>query len=225
MSPSIAYFHANRAPMARFLPESYHNVLEIGCAAGGFYRSLKQPCEVWGVEPNTNAAHIAALSLNKVIVGRFSDVIADLPDGYFDLVICNDVIEHMNDHDAFLRDIKSKMRPGGHLIGSVPNIRHITALFKILIKRDWEYSESGILDRTHLRFFTKKSLLRTLREHAYDVEDIAGIGSIIRYGIANKPTALENLMYRTITLAVVVLTLGFYWDTQFPQYGFRARLA
>jgi 2-polyprenyl-3-methyl-5-hydroxy-6-metoxy-1,4-benzoquinol methylase len=214
--------------MARFLPESYHNVLEIGCAAGGFYSSLKQPCEVWGVEPNAEAAHVAALNLNKVIVGCFSDVIADIPDGYFDLVICNDVIEHMNDHDVFLRNIKSKMRPGGHLVGSVPNIRHITALFKILIKKDWEYSESGILDRTHLRFFTKKSLLRTLREHAYHVEDIAGIGSIIRYGIArmvNKPKKWENLIYRTTTLAVILLTLGFYWDTQFPQYGFRVRLA
>lgn len=84
---------------------------------------------------------------------------AALPDQHFDMVICNDVIEHMVDHDHFLEHIKTKMRPGACIVGSIPNVRHLTALFKLLVAKDWPYSASGILDRTHLRFFTENSTI------------------------------------------------------------------
>ena len=197
--------------MSKFLPDTHARVLEVGCGAGGFYDHLRQPCEVWGVEPNPQAAKAAALKMHRVLVGRY-DLLADqLPDQYFDMIVCNDVIEHMDDHDAFLEAIKKKMRPGGCIVGSIPNVRHITALFKLLITKDWKYSESGILDRTHLRFFTEKSLRRTLLEHGYAIEKFSGVGSIITNGISrktNKPSPLQNLTYRVISLAVVVLTLG-----------------
>ena len=221
------YYQANRGVMAKYLPQAYERVLEVGCGAGGFFDHLRQPCEVWGVEPNPEAARAAGLKLHRALAGRFDWVADELPNGYFDMVVCNDVIEHMDDHDAFLEAIKSKLRPGGYIVGSIPNVRHITALFKLLIAKDWPYSESGILDRTHLRFFTQKSLARTLQNHGYAIQMIEGIGSIITNGIVrqvNKPSSLQNLLYRTISLAVVVLTLGFYWDTQYPQFAFRVKL-
>jgi 2-polyprenyl-3-methyl-5-hydroxy-6-metoxy-1,4-benzoquinol methylase len=235
MASETQYFQANRGPMSAFLPDNYKRVLEIGCAAGGFSDHLKQSCEVWGVEPNRSAASIAALKLHRVLVGTYNSVAETLPERYFDLVICNDVIEHMDtwthghmdDHDAFLEAIKNKMIPGGYIVGSIPNVRHITALFKMLIIKDWKYSESGILDRTHLRFFTAKSLRRTLQEHAYRIEKFAGLSSIIRNGISratDRPNAAQDVLYRLITVSVICLTLGFYWDTQYPQYGFRATL-
>jgi 2-polyprenyl-3-methyl-5-hydroxy-6-metoxy-1,4-benzoquinol methylase len=227
MASEIQYFQANRGPMSAFLPDSYERVLEIGCAAGGFSDYLKHSCEVWGVEPNRPAASTAAMKLHRVLVGTYNSVADALPDRYFDLIICNDVIEHMDDHDAFLEAIKNKMLPGGCIVGSIPNVRHITALFKILIAKDWKYSESGILDRTHLRFFTEKSLRRTLRQHAYQIEKFAGLSSIIRNGISrttDRPNAAQDILYRLITLSVICLTLGFYWDTQYPQYGFRAKV-
>lgn len=179
------------------------------------------------MEPNPEAATAAALKMHRVLVGRYDLLEHQLPDQYFDMVVCNDVIEHMDDHDAFLEAIKKKMRPGGWIVGSVPNVRHITALFKLLVTKDWKYSESGILDRTHLRFFTQKSLRRTLQEHGYSIEALGGVGSIIKYGISrrtNKFSWAQNLTYQVISLAVVVLTLGYYWDTQYPQYAFRVRL-
>ncbi len=221
------YYRANRGVMARFLPDEYRRVLEVGCGAGGFYDHLEQPCEVWGVEPNPEAAKLAALKMHRVFVGRYDQVASKLPDKYFDMIVCNDVIEHMDDHDAFLEAIKRKIRPDGWIVGSIPNVRHITALFKLLITKDWKYSDSGIFDRTHLRFFTQKSLRRTLREHGYSIEKFGGVGSIIRNGISkriNKPSSTRNFGYRLISLAVVLLTLGYYWDTQFPQYAFRVRL-
>jgi 2-polyprenyl-3-methyl-5-hydroxy-6-metoxy-1,4-benzoquinol methylase len=213
--------------MSQFLPDVHARVLEVGCGTGGFYDHLRQPCEVWGVEPNPEAATAATQKMHRVLVGRYDALADQLPDRYFDMIVCNDVIEHMDDHDAFLEAIKKKLRPGGCIVGSIPNVRHITALFKLLITKDWKYSESGILDRTHLRFFTEKSLRRTLQEHGYVIEKFGGVGSIIANGISrksNKPTAIENLIYRAISLSVVVLTLGYYWDTQYPQYAFRVRL-
>ena len=227
MSIDPEYYHANRGVMASFLPDTYERVLEVGCGAGGFYDHLRKPCEVWGVEPNAEAGKAAALKMNRVLIGRYDQLADQLPDGYFDMVICNDVIEHMDDHDAFLEAIKQKMRPGSFIVGSIPNIRHITALFKLLVMKDWKYSESGILDRTHLRFFTERSLRRTLQVHGYSIEMFAGVGSIIKNGInskSNKPSKLQNLSYQLISLAVVLLTLGYYWDTQYPQYAFRVRL-
>jgi 2-polyprenyl-3-methyl-5-hydroxy-6-metoxy-1,4-benzoquinol methylase len=227
VSSNPLYYQANRGVMTRFLPDEYGRVLEVGCGSGGFYDHLRQPCEVWGVEPNPEAAKAAALKMHRILVGRYDLVADQLPDGYFDMIVCNDVIEHMDDHDAFLEAIKRKIRPGGWIVGSIPNVRHITALYKLLITKDWKYSESGILDRTHLRFFTQKSLRRTLREHGYSIEKFGGVGSIIKSGISrkiNKPSSMQNFGYQAISLAVVVLTLGYYWDTQYPQYAFRVRL-
>ena len=167
MSGCTGYFNADRSSMGRFLPERYARVLEIGCAAGSFAKTLRQqPCELWGVEPNPEAARQAATMFDHLLQGTYEDTRDRLPDRYFDLVVCNDVIEHMPDHDAFLRHIRTKMTPGAFLVGSVPNVRHITCLYKLLVLRDWPYSNSGILDRTHLRFFTRKSLHRALTQIA-----------------------------------------------------------
>ncbi len=198
-------------------------VLEVGCSAGGFSSQIKG-AEVWGIEPNSGAAAVAATKLHKVLVGTYDDVADQLPDNYFDLVIGNDVIEHMPDHDAFFQAIKSKMAPNGRIIGSLPNVRHITALVKLLVMKDWPYSDEGILDRTHLRFFTRKSIERSLVENGYQLERIRGNNSVIKDGFVNS-SPIANLVGRGVAVAAIVLTLGYYWDTQFPQYGFSARLA
>lgn len=226
MSNNREYYQANRGIMRSFLPEKYEKVLEVGCGAGGFSDHLKKPCEVWGIEPNSDAAMIARSKMDRILVGTYDAVADQLPDGYFDLVVCNDVIEHMPDHDRFLEIIKVKMRDGGYIVGSVPNIRHITSLFKMLVLKDWPYSDSGILDRTHLRFFTGKSLRRTLVIHDYFIEEFNGLNSIIKNGITrntNKPSWLQNMVFKVVSLVVVILSFGYYFDTQFPQYGFRVR--
>jgi len=135
-----------------------------------------------------------------------------LPAHYFDLVICNDVIEHMPDHDAFLEDIKQKMAPGAHLVGSVPNVRYLPNLKQLLVRKEWRYADWGVLDRTHLRFFTCQSWERTLREHGFVIEAIAGIN-----GVDLGPTWARRLANRA---AIAVLGA----DTRFQQYAFRARV-
>lgn len=88
--------------MVRFLPVAYSRVLEIGCADGEFRQNLTGEHEYWGVEPVRSAANTASKRLDNVLVGTYAEVEGDIPNDYFDLVICNDVIEHMVDHDKFL---------------------------------------------------------------------------------------------------------------------------
>jgi 2-polyprenyl-3-methyl-5-hydroxy-6-metoxy-1,4-benzoquinol methylase len=101
MSKLSIYYEQGRSEVAKFLPNNYSKVLEIGCGTGNFYGNVRQDCEYWGIEPLRAAAQSASKKLHKVLIGKFEEVNQQLPDYYFDLVICNDVIEHMSDHDAF----------------------------------------------------------------------------------------------------------------------------
>jgi len=111
-------------------------VLEVGCGEGAFSTEVPGTSETWGIEPDQRSAQVAKTRLFKVFVNTFDAVKAELPVRYFDLVVCNDVIEHMTDHDAFLHSIQDHMAPGAYLVGSVPNVRFYGNLFNLLIARD-----------------------------------------------------------------------------------------
>ena len=108
-----AYFGWAREEMRPFLPARCGKVLEIGCGAGAFLGGIQTPAETWGIEPDAGAAEIARSRLDRVINGTFEDALAELPLRYFDTVICNDVIEHMADHDRFFDTIKN------HIAGEI----------------------------------------------------------------------------------------------------------
>jgi 2-polyprenyl-3-methyl-5-hydroxy-6-metoxy-1,4-benzoquinol methylase len=221
--PVRQYFLNSRQEVAPFLPTHYLRTLEIGCGAGGFSQTyLKLAQEKWGIEPDIEAAAIATPKFHNLLVGTYDQACTKLPDNYFDLVVCNDVIEHMRDHDAFLRGIKSKMKSGAYLVGSIPNIRHFTALIKLLIFKDWPYANDGILDRTHLRFFTKKSLRRAFIENGYEIEELQGIRSIVRDGVTGL-SPMQNVATRLAAAVLVGASFGYWSDTQYPQFAFRIR--
>jgi 2-polyprenyl-3-methyl-5-hydroxy-6-metoxy-1,4-benzoquinol methylase len=176
---SDQYYQFARSEMLAFLPDHYSKVLEVGCGAGSFIKSLNDGTESWGVEQDNTAAALAARHMHKVLMGSYQSVSEQLPDGYFDLIICNDVIEHIEHYDKFLQEIKSKLSNNGALLISVPNVRFRPNLLELLLRKDWRYRDAGILDRTHLRFFTRKSLCRTLQELDWQITKIQGIN---RYG-------------------------------------------
>ena len=209
---NTSYYAKERPEVVPFLPTVATRVLEVGCSEGRFRANLPKTSEYRGVELSAEVARVAATVLDAVLVGTYGEVAAELPAHYFDLVICNDVIEHMPDHDAFLEDIKQKMAPGAHLVGSVPNVRYLPHLKQLLVRKEWRYADWGVLDRTHLRFFTCQSWERTLREHGFVIEAIAGIN-----GVDLGPTWARRLANRA---AIAVLGA----DTRFQQYAFRARV-
>jgi 2-polyprenyl-3-methyl-5-hydroxy-6-metoxy-1,4-benzoquinol methylase len=215
------YFSNTRSEMLAFIPTGrLGRVLEIGCASGIFIESLNAD-ERWGVEPNDAVACQARDRGITVLVGLYAQVESSIPDAYFDLIVANDVIEHMTDHEEFLQVVKRKLSPQGCLVGSVPNIRHLSELLKLIVLKDWRYTEDGVLDKTHLRFFTQRSLRRSLMATGYEAERISGLRSVFRFdaGIPLKK-AIANWL---ITLLAIVVTLGHASDTQYLQFGFRAR--
>jgi len=205
------YYGFKRPEMVFFLPAEYHRVLEVGCGKGEFGGNLKPGVEVWGIEPDPKAAAAAREKMNRVLVGAYDEVSGEIPENYFDLVIANDVIEHMPDHDEFFVSIQRKMISGGRLVASVPNVRHWSILRELVWFKDWRYTDAGILDRTHLRTFTGKSLKRALREHDFAIEKFKGIN---RMELKTK-----NLFPYFLRLA----TLGYYRDILYYQFGLCVR--
>ena len=208
--PPNSYYQADRPEMVHFLPKEYTRVIEIGCAEGGFSKYLKAGTEIWGCELNKDAALVASQKLSKVLIGKYDQIAEDIPTDYFDLVICNDVIEHMEDHDWFFDSISKKIRSGGFLVGSIPNVRHIRNLYNLLILKDWQYQDRLTLDRTHLRWFTQKSLLRTLAQHDFKVEEFRGIDGT------------EKPLFKIFLFIFNMLTLGKHSDIEHLGFGFRA---
>jgi 2-polyprenyl-3-methyl-5-hydroxy-6-metoxy-1,4-benzoquinol methylase len=165
------------------------------------------------VSQNEPAAKEAKKKLTKVFLGKYQDIAGKLPDHYFDLVICNDVIEHMTDHDWFFGSILKKMKPSGVLVGSIPNMRHIRALYQLIIKKDWQYQDSLTLDRTHLRWFTQKSLLRTLNEHGFTIERFVGINGT------------QSTINHILLFFINLVTFWQHRDIEHLQFAFRVRRA
>ena len=212
MSDCHTYYKSVRKDMLHYLPERYGKVLEIGCGAGVFRKALIPGCEYQGIEPSDMAVREAREQGLSVLHGTFDDVAHELPNAHYDLVVCNDVIEHMVNPAKFLTDIKRKMAPQGVIVGSYPNIRHLFALKHLLWDKDWRYRDLGVFDRTHLRFFTMKSFARMVIEQGYTIETMSGI-------YWGKFTGWHK--YAFCLFYIPAVFLGF--DTPYSQIGFRIR--
>jgi 2-polyprenyl-3-methyl-5-hydroxy-6-metoxy-1,4-benzoquinol methylase len=191
-------------------------ILEIGCGEGAFSMAIPDTAETWGIEPEPLSARIARDRLSRVFEATFDDVAAELPLHYFDLIVCNDVIEHMTDHDGFLLAIRRYMAPGCDLVGSVPNVRFHGNLFNLIVARAWHYQDSGILDRTHFRFFTMRSLRRSLENAGLEVKRLEGLNDGTRHGWGARATA-----ERLFRLGLILLSAS---DVKYLQIGFVAAL-
>jgi 2-polyprenyl-3-methyl-5-hydroxy-6-metoxy-1,4-benzoquinol methylase len=149
-------------------------VLELGCATGYMSKALRaQGCEVVGVEMEPEAAARAAEFCARVIVADIeSAAFEDAVRGQrFDVIVAADVLEHLKSPATALRAAKEHLVPGGCVVASVPNVAHGSVRLALLQGR-FPYAERGLLDRTHLRFFTYDSLLDCLRDEGFVVTDL-----------------------------------------------------
>lgn len=207
------YFEAVRSEMLPFVPSDCKRVLDVGCGRGNFGKLLKQtrPVEVWGIEPVAAAAVVAATQLDFVIEGAFTPD-ANLPPASFDAIFFNDVLEHLLDPAAALRQARTLLGPGGVVIASIPNIRFFPTQWEVVVRGEWRYEDSGIMDRTHLRFFTRKSILALFADNSFRVEKIEGINPYTE-------RARKRYLFKFINW----LTFKAIEDMRFQQFAVVAR--
>ena len=155
--------------IARRIPHG-STVLDVGCAVGmlGQYLTEHQGCSVDGIEGNAEAAEIARPFYRRVAVTDLeSAVLRDVWEGVrYDRIVCADVLEHLRDPGQVLCQLSDLLAPSGKLLISIPNIAHV-GVFLELLSGDFRYREEGLLDRTHLRFFTRRSFLYFLAENGF----------------------------------------------------------
>jgi SAM-dependent methyltransferase len=191
------YYEHPRPEMLRFIPRPCRRLLDVGCGNGGFAAGVKKKlnCEAWGVEPNPESARLAMPRLDRVIAGQFGGGL-ELPRNYFDCIVFNDVLEHMLDPGAAIAHARSLLGAGGVVVASIPNVGHFGNVWQLVMMGQWEYKERGILDRTHLRFFTRKSIVHMFESEKYEVQSITGINA---FGGMDCSSALW-LLYRVLAL-------------------------
>lgn len=212
-----SYFCNPRREILTFLPTHYEKVLEVGCGAGAFHADLNSGIEYWGVDPSESAQRVMSGRVHRFLLGFLEDVASDLPDNYFDLIVINDVMEHTPNHETFLLKLKAKLTAGGSLVGSVPNVRYVLNLKELLLQKDWAYQASGgVLDETHLRFFTQKSLIRSLNRAGFVVEQCEGINAI--WWSRHR----ARMVVKRVFYGAVGVFLG--RDVPYLQFAFRCKV-
>lgn len=171
-------------------------ILEVGCSAGYFGAALKRAGHsVYGVEPYAPAAEQAAKVLDGVHTGTLAEFFACHSDTKFDVIVFGDVLEHLANPRAELLQCHSHLENDGYLISSVPNISH-ACIRAMLLNGRWDYSERGILDRTHLRFFTRESLTALLHDSRFELlgmQDVIlpALDAAKMCGLSLNPRALD----------------------------------
>lgn len=141
-------------------------VLDVGCAGGDLGRMLKRRgCQVSGVELDPESAQAAGLVLDKVVTGDIGelDLVHHFGEESFDVVVFGDVLEHLADPVGALKRIRPILSNSGAVVASIPNVAHGSVRLALLTGR-WDYRPLGLLDSTHLRFFTRGSVYDLLRE-------------------------------------------------------------
>jgi 2-polyprenyl-3-methyl-5-hydroxy-6-metoxy-1,4-benzoquinol methylase len=179
-------------------------VLELGCATGAFGAALKARypgATVTGIEAGRAAAATAATRIDRVIASRIEEVdfaAAGLAHGEFDTLIAADILEHLVNPWETLVRVKPFLAPHAQVVASIPNVRNAILIAALAVNGRWQYRERGLLDITHLRFFTLEEIRRMFDETGYRYE----------HHVVNLSAPLAELYHRSANREKVTLELG-----------------
>ena len=227
MNKKIPYYfrHLNQK-LFKSLPEGMGRVLEFGCSAGMLGKAYKSmnPNTVWhGVEINQDALANAKDNLDDAWLLNANDLKPNkmMLSEQYDAIIYGDVIEHLIDPVQSMPRHLELLKPGGEMIACIPNVQHWT-IVKDLLQGNWDYRNAGLMDNTHLRFFTRKSIRKLLKkldltlveQQRYSHEDTAFA----------KKVDEKNEIVDVLRLANQALGIEFNeFDFRTFQYMIRAR--
>jgi 2-polyprenyl-3-methyl-5-hydroxy-6-metoxy-1,4-benzoquinol methylase len=165
------YYDSERRDIAELIPASAKRILEIGCGEGYLGQLLRSRGHyVAGFELLPKAAEEARKHMDEVVCGDIeSDPVPWAP-ASFDALIFADVLEHMVDPWRVLGKLCTLLKPGGIAVASIPNVQNYRVI-RALIGGKWEYTDSGLMDRGHVRFFTYREIVRLFDGAGLDVVD------------------------------------------------------
>lgn len=179
-SPDGHVYDTSRPEILPFVPDGIASVLDVGCGTGGFGALIRERfgpgLRLEGIEPVGAARERAEhAGFDRVRDGYFPDVL-DATDA-FDCIVFNDVLEHLLDPWGALARTIGHLTPGGCVVASLPNILYLPVIARVIARRRWDYTDEGTLDRTHLRFFTRATMLELFSGAGFEVTRIAGINN------------------------------------------------
>lgn len=206
LKKSNNYFSDIRWDIISLIPTGKNKILEIGCGTGITGKILKEEnkaVEVIGIEKIANIAKQAEKNIDKVITADIEILELPFANEYFDYIITADILEHLYNPSAVLDKLKKYIKKDGCIIASIPNIRYWKILRNLIVKGEWTYCSDGILDETHLRFFTKKSITKLFQSAGLSIDTIKP-----RFKL--QPKKRDNLL-NSITLGL----LEEFWTMQY----------
>lgn len=179
MSQPPGYYDTLNADLLVRLPANASRVLEPGCGAGALaraYRRQNPSAHYTGVEMAESQARLAAGACDTVVTGDIESAaclrgLDELRgDGDWDLLVCGDVLEHLLDPLRTLAELRLRTTPGATCVACIPNIGHVS-IVRQLLQAQWNYADDGLLDRTHLRFFTLPTMIELFRQAGWTVHE------------------------------------------------------
>lgn len=185
------YYASDRFDVMALIPDDVRRALDVGCGYGNMAKRLKneRAIEVVGIEKEERAVNIAKDNVDKLIIGDAEDMKLPFEEGYFDCIVYGDVLEHLKEPWKLFKKHTYYLKKGGYCIASIPNIAHYSVI-KGLMNDKWEYTSSGIMDKTHLRFFTIEGIRRMFKDAGYTILEEK------RYIRASKSKKLLNKLLR-----------------------------
>ncbi len=167
------YYDQLRPEIIELIPEKCSSVLDIGCGTGalGKYFKEKGVAEFCGVELSHTAASEASCVLDRVIEGDIERIELPFEPEHFDCIVCADVLEHLIDPWAVMTKLRTLLKPSGCIVASIPNVG-FHRIVRGLIRGNWIYTDSGVLDRSHLRFFTWEGMKDLFENSGFTIEKV-----------------------------------------------------
>ncbi len=170
------YYNRINLDLLSAIKPNQARILEIGCGAGALgakYKEKNPAAEWWGIELDTAAAQHAIGRIDTVSTGNIEQIDLQKVVGAtrFDGIVCGDVLEHLIDPWTALKNLAQLLARNGKIYLCIPNISHWTAVCEIL-RGNFPYQNEGLFDKTHLRFFTKREIIKLVESAGLNIESI-----------------------------------------------------